>query len=204
MASKNGNMNTLGKARVIVFCFTLAIGQIALSQDATWDTWPKDAGQSDASIAIPPHFEVIHLKSYSPAFKGDKDNRLILDVRLRSPDGLAEFAVKMIDVRRMDHSPSARRIAWTRSARGETLVEKHSAKQDVNSEGPSYAEYTEDFVVENADLKYTRYFAETFSTGSLPGARSVLWEFKVADGEVRRKYQVLFQRFKASLRPGDD
>jgi hypothetical protein len=51
---------------------------------------------------------------------------------------------------------------------------------------------------------YTRYLLNSFSTGTLPGAASILWELRVADDDARKRYAAAWRRFKDSLEIGED
>jgi hypothetical protein len=51
---------------------------------------------------------------------------------------------------------------------------------------------------------YTRYLLNSFSTGTLPGASSELWEFRSTDENSRRRSAALYKKFKDSLQIGED
>jgi transcriptional regulator NrdR family protein len=44
----------------------------------------------------------------------------------------------------------------------------------------------------------------SFSTSTLPGASSILWEFRAADQRARKRYAAAYRKFKDSLEIGED
>jgi hypothetical protein len=163
-----------------------------LDQDRRWQGWQRWPLEDNwISIYLPPSFKTTR------AYTANDDNGIVFDVRLRSPDGKAEFAVSVAGVSQYVSSISARQLPWVRFGSHESVVEHYLS--GLQSAGDSSVGYEEDFTVINAHPTYTRYFKRSFSMSNQWLAESFLWEFKVANDATRLKYQALYRQFKECL-----
>lgn len=160
-----------------------------------WIRIPKEAEEFDGSISIPPKFrEVKPLISSHP--------KMILNVRAKSPEGDAEFAVAARSVRFDERSVEARTLPFHLES-GERIVDRSPTSQKKSSGGIQYIHFTESITVQGPANRYTRYIFYHVSTSNLPGAASILWEFKVRNEVVRKKYQNTYKQFKKGLDLGE-
>jgi hypothetical protein len=163
-----------------------------LEQDPRWEGWKKwPVREAWISIYVPPGFKITR------SYIANSDEGLVFDVRLRSSDGNAEFALKVALVSERASSISARLLAWDFLSSREVVAEDHLNK--VESDVAGETAYEEEIVGINTNPRYTRYFKRCFSMSDGLFAESVLWEFKVTDDLIRLKYQELYQQFKKSL-----
>ena len=169
----------------------------ALARGEEWTRWPPGADKFDTTIAVPPGFEAVR---WRPPLPG-KNALLLLGARFRSSDRKAEFAVAVYYARSLPTQPEARRVVIT-PARGEKVIERKSDRKKFSGEQGSYWGYDEETTI--AGKGYTRYLLNSFSTGTLPGASSVLWELRVADESARKRHAAAWRRFKDSLEIGED
>jgi hypothetical protein len=161
--------------------------------------WPEKAGEFAATIAAPPGF--MPVRPHGPALASRAAQNKLLDARFRSVDRKVEFAVTVYYVRHLPQTTEKRRIAAI-IADGEKVIERKTSRKRFTGEHGDYWLYDEELSV--AGDGYTRYLLNSFSTGTLPGASSVLWEFRAADDNSRRRYAPLYRRFKDSLDIGED
>ncbi len=176
-----------------IFCF-----ETARAED--WKHWPADAGEHGTTIAVPPGFSALRWRP-SIQSKPGKDAPLLLSERFRSNDSKAEFSVMVFYVRALPNVADARRIKL-KLEEGEKLIEQKSARRKVNGETGPYFIYDEESTISAAGC--TRYRLNTFSTSSLPGAASVLWEFQVADVAARKRFAPVWKKFKDTLEVEED
>jgi len=162
--------------------------------------YPEKAGEFATTVAVPSGFTAIR-SARSGLGAGGGEAPLLLDARFRSPDRKVEFAVAVFHVRRLPADPAMRRIA-VRLARGEKIIDHQSNRRKAVGEHGEYWLYDEETTVGGDG--YTRYLRHSFSTGSLPGASSVLWEFRVADEKARQNYAAAYRRFRDSLEIEED
>ena len=166
---------------------------------AEWTRWPEKADQFSDTIAVPPGFAAVRSQPPPPMREGKEKTPLLLHARFRSPDGKAEFAVTAYYVRQGSSEPEMRRIAVV-LGRGEKVASRDSSRKKFTDEHGDYWLYDEETTVNGA--AYTRYLLNSFSTGTLPGARSIQWEFRVADEHARKRYAETYRRFKDSFEGG--
>jgi hypothetical protein len=88
--------------------------------------------------------------------------------------------------------------------KGERVVKREPLRRNVNVHGSTFEHYEESITVEGPKSAYTRYFLIEISTGALPGAFSLLWEFKVTDEKARRAFQQTYKNFKDRVSLGED
>jgi hypothetical protein len=169
----------------------------ALASGEEWKRWPSGADEFATTIAVPPGFKEIRWRPPSPATQAS----LLLGGRFRSADGKAEFAVAVYYVRALPSKAEARRIRTT-PASGEKVGRQKSNRKKFSGEHGPYWGYDEEMTIEGKG--YTRYLLNSFSTGTLPGAASILWELRVADDDARKRYAAAWRRFKDSLEIGED
>jgi len=149
-----------------------------------------------ASIDIPHGFSRI-----STGMK-DMDHTLI-NTRIQSSDRTVAFGVYMLNVRSLSENVNARKIQLPLK-RGEKVVDRESSVRNVKLDGGiRYQHYSEQITVSGPNHSYTRYFNLQVTTGSVPGAASVLWELQVANDSARKKYQKIYRQFKGSLDGGE-
>jgi hypothetical protein len=157
-----------------------------------WTRWPSRESGIGVSIYIPPGFQASRLY-----FLVADEKVPFFDVRLRSPDGRAEFALKVAGVSDWAISAIARSLPWDRISSSEVVTEDHLNKVEGDVAGETA--YEEEITAINTNPPYTRYFKRSFSMSKEWYARSLLWEFEVADDLTRSKYQALYRQFKESL-----
>ncbi len=87
---------------------------------------------------------------------------------------------------------------------GERVVKREPLWRNVNFHNSRFKHYEVAITVEGPKNAYTRYFRIELSTGSLPNAFSILWEFKVADEKTRRDFQEIYRNFKKRVNLGED
>lgn len=164
--------------------------------------WPLGADEFATTIGMPVGFAPVRWRP--PAINAaGKKAPLVLDVRFRSTDRKAEFAVAIYYVRHVPSHPEARRIAVP-LARGEKITDQKTSRRKIGGRdgGDDYWVYEEATTVSGPG--YTRYLLNSLSTSSLPGATSEFWEFRVTDEEARKRYAVAYRKFKESLEVGED
>jgi hypothetical protein len=171
-----------------------AVAQVRAAEK--WTQWPPGRQEVEANLQIPPNFKKI------PSLVKRTD-RVIIDGRFRSPDGTAEFAVTAIYARNMEKTVKARTIELPLLP-GERVTERTPKEKKIPAEEGDYLLYDEDFIVEGPKGSYTRYFHLELSTGTRPGATSMLWEFKVTDERAKKAYQAIYQQFKKKVNLGED
>lgn len=172
----------------------------SLAHGEEWKRWPEKASQFANTIAVPPGFA--RLRSQAPSVQqGEEKSPLLLHARFRSPDGKAEFAVTVYYVRHVSAELEMRRIAVV-LGRGEKVSDHASSREKLSGEHGDYWHYDEETDVSGAG--YTRYLLNCFSTGTLPGASSIQWEFRADDERARKRYAATYQRFKDSLQHLED
>jgi hypothetical protein len=172
----------------------------ATARAEDWKRWPANAGEHGTTIAAPPGFSALHWRPPVQS-RPRKDAPLLLSGRFRSSDGSAEFSVMVYYVRALPNEAEVRRIKL-KLEDGAKLIEQKSSRKKVNGEAGPYFIYDEESTVGGAG--YTRYRLNTFSTSSLPGAASVLWEFQVADEAARKRFAPVWKKFKDTLEVEDD
>ena len=172
---------------------------LPLARGAEWKRWPDKADEFGASIAIPPDFTPTRV--WWPVSAVSSEHESLFDARFRSADHKVEFAVTVYYVRQWPQAPETRRITAV-IAHGEKIVERKSSRKKFTGEHGDYWLYDEEMTVSGNG--YTRYLLNSFSTGTLPGASSELWEFRVTDGESRKHYAATYKKFKDSLEIGED
>lgn len=180
-------------------CLLALILMVPLARGDEWKRWPDNADELAASIGIPPGFTAIRGRQPAPA--GTAGHEPLLDARFRSPDRKVEFAVTVYYVRIWPQPPKARRITAV-IAPGEKVIERKTSRKKFTGEHGDYWGYDEEMTV--AGNGYTRYLLNSFSTGTLPGASSELWEFRTTDDESRKRYATVYKKFKDSLNIGED
>ena len=162
--------------------------------------YPEKAGEFATTVVVPPSFTAIR-SARSAIGAGQGKAPLLLDARFRSPDRNVEFAVAVFHVRRLPATPAMRRIT-VRLARGEKIIDHQSSRRKAVGEHGEYWLYDEETTVDGDG--YTRYLRHSFSTGSLPGASSILWEFRATDDTTRKSYAAAYRRFRDSLEIEED
>ena len=166
---------------------------------AEWKRWPNKADEFSDTIAVPAGFAVVRSQP-PPMREGKEKTPLLLHARFRSPDGKAEFAVTVYYVRQVSSEPEMRRIAVLLGRREKVASGGDSNRKKFSGEQGDYWLYDEETTVNGAG--YTRYVLNSFSTSNLPGARSIQWEFRVADEHARKRYAEMYRRFKDSFEGG--
>ena len=174
----------------------IGLVQSVHAADSSWAQWPAKSQDCDASIWVPPAFKMI------PSTVQQSD-RTIINARVRSPEGAVEFAVTAIYTRKMEPTVKARTIALPLLP-GEHITERTPKQRIIKASEGDYLLYDEDTTVQGPKGAYTRYFHLEISTGSRPGASSVLWEFKAVDEPARKAHQVTYQQFKEKVNFGED
>jgi len=157
--------------------------------------WPPQAGPDDASIRIPAAFTIIPSLARTPV-------EPLLNVRVRSSEGSVEFALAAISARGLPNTVEARALALP-LAPGERIVSRSPSTRALRGETGDYVHFNEDITVEGPGGAYTRYFRRELSTSNLPGASSVLWEFKVTGDKARKSHQEAYRQFKKSHTLGE-
>jgi len=181
-------------ARIALLAFLFSS---ALASGEEWKRWPSGADEFATTIAVPPGFKELRWRPPSPATQAP----LLLGARFRSADGKAEFGVAVYYVRALPSKAEARRILTTPASDEKVGRQKSNRKEFSGEHGP-YWGYDEEMIIEGKG--YTRYLLNSFSTGTLPGAASILWELRVADDDARKRYAAAWRRFKDSLEIGED
>jgi hypothetical protein len=170
-----------------------------LARGDEWKRWPAQADELAASIGFPPGFTSIRARQPAPA--GTVGHEPLLAAHFRSADRKVEFAVTVYYVRMWSQAPKARRITAV-VAPGEKVIERKTSRKKFTGEHGEYWGYDEEMTV--AGNGYTRYLLNSFSTSTLPGASSELWEFRTTDDESRKRYAAVYKKFKDSLNIGED
>ena len=184
------------KVAILIAVVFIGLLQSFHAADSPWTLWPAGSQDYDASIQIPPAF-----KKIPSAVR--QSERTMINARVRSPDGTAEFAVTAVYVRNLEQSVKARTIALPLLP-GEHIAERTPKERKIKDSEGDYSLYDEDITVQGPKGAYVRYFHLELSTGSRPGASSVLWEFKVVDEHARITYQAAYQQFKEKVNFGED
>jgi hypothetical protein len=185
--------------KAIAACLLALILMPLVARGEEWKRWPDKADELAASIGIPPGFASIRARQPAPA--GTVGHEPLLDARFRSADRKVEFAVTVYYVRMWSQAPKARRITAV-IAPGEKAIERKTSRKKFTGEHGDYWGYDEEMTV--AGNGYTRYLLNSFSTSTLPGASSELWEFRTTDEESRKRYAAVYKKFKDSLNIGED
>jgi len=185
-----------GRTMIIVRLSLLASMFACLpARGEEWKRWPEKADEFATTVLVPTGFTLI--RTQPPVLgKGAGDASLLLDARFRSPDRKVELAVAVFHVRGASTKPEMRRIA-VRLAPGEKVIDSQSSRKKATGEHGDYWIYEEETTVRGSG--YTRYLRHSFSTGSLPGASSIVWEFRAADESARINYAAAYRRFRDSL-----
>jgi|GEM_PF-2243749 len=123
-------------------------------------------GREMIQLAVPPGFQETVL---APEIA---TKSTLLNFRIRSEDGNAEFAVKICD-------PETPTIDWPTGSEGEVVTTEEENRLAVTGPGKTY----------------TRYFHRTMWK-----THPVLWEFKAKDSKTRKRYREAYKSFKKSLR----
>ena len=185
-------------ARLLI-SFWIVMGTSAFSGEE-WRRWPKGSNEFETTIEIQPGFEVLRWRPAN-SLRPAKDAPILLGVRLRSPDGKAEFTVVVYYVRNLPREAEVRRIPLAAGS-GEKATKSKSTHRKVKGEQGNYWIFDQEITVEGPG--YTRYILNRFSTSGLPGATSDYWEFRVSDESARERYAAMWKRFKESLEIGED
>lgn len=172
---------------------------LPLARGDEWKRWPNKADEFAATIGNPPGFTPIRARQPSPTVSARHEP--LLDARFRSGDRKVQFAVTVYYVRMWPQALETRRITAA-IAPGEKVVGRKSSRKKFTGEHGDYWLYDEEMTVFGDG--YTRYLLNSFSTSTLPGASSELWEFRATDGESRKRYAGVYKKFKDSLDIGQD
>lgn len=183
----------------IVLC-TIAVSCVTAHADSerNWSRWPIGREDYEPSCEAPPGFEAL-----APVAHYNGPAPLSLNERFRSEDGSVEFAVIAISARELPQTLEARAIALP-LMKGERIVSRKSDWNSISAHGTPTKHYHESIVVAGPGNTYTRYFSIELSTGNLPLASSILWEFKVSDEAARKRYQSTYRAFKERVNLGED
>lgn len=196
-------MKAVAHSKIILFnvsaCLLALILLHSTARGDEWKRWPGQGEEFAATIAIPPGFTLVRARQLASTVSAEHEP--LLDARFRSADRKVEFALIVYYVRQWSPALETRRITAA-IAHGEKVIERKSSRKQFTGEHGDYFLYDEEMTV--AGGGYTRYLLNSFSTSTLPGASSVLWEFRVTDEKSRRDYSAIYKKFKESLDIGED
>lgn len=136
--------------------------------------------QSIPSLAIPPI--------------GAEKESILIDRRLRSPDGTCEFGVMAVKVDQLGHGEYDRLITWRSIEKGEKETSSQTNPADERAQKVSQR-----FGITGPGNSYTRYFQRSYSTSSEEGAVAVLWELMTKDSDSLAKWREAYVKFKGSV-----
>lgn len=183
----------------VTACLLALLLMPPLARGAEWKRWPNNADEFATTIAVPPGFTPVRARLPVPTVSAAHEP--LLDARFCSADRKVEFAVTVYYVRQWPQAPETRRITAV-IARGEKVIGHKSSRKKFTGEYGDYWLYDEEMTV--AGDGYIRYLLNSFSTGTLPGASSELWEYRSTDENSRRRSAALYKKFKDSLQIGED